>query len=87
MKLSALVEAVRETDEEVMITRNGSPAAILVSPNEFDGWRETLAIQADPDFMHEIKKGIAALRRGGLDIFTLEELYDPEETSGRGNDT
>jgi antitoxin YefM len=30
MKLSGLIEAVQATDEEVVITKNGSPAAVLV---------------------------------------------------------
>ena len=34
MKLSALVDRVEATDEGVVITRNGRPAAILVSPDE-----------------------------------------------------
>ena len=35
MKLSELVEAVYSTDEEIVITKNGRPAAVLVSPEEF----------------------------------------------------
>ena len=34
-KLSGLVEQVGNTDEEIVITKNGRPAAILVSPDEF----------------------------------------------------
>jgi antitoxin YefM len=44
MKLSALVEDVSATDEEVVITKNGVPTAILVSPDEFESWRESIAI-------------------------------------------
>lgn len=32
MKLSALIEGLRVTDEEVLITKNGEPVAVLVSP-------------------------------------------------------
>lgn len=49
MKLSALVDDVSATDEEVVITKNGSPAAVLVSPDEFESWRETIAIRFDKD--------------------------------------
>ncbi len=55
MKLSSLVEAVRTTEEEIIITKNGYPAEILVSPDEFEGWRETMAIYEDPDLLNEIK--------------------------------
>lgn len=76
IKLSALVETVRTTDEEIVITKNGSPAAILVSPEEFEGWRETLAIKDDYELNLEIKKGLQELRKQKSDLYTLEELFD-----------
>ncbi len=45
MKLSALVDNVFSTDEEVVITKNGRPSAVLVSPDEFDSWKETIAMK------------------------------------------
>ena len=74
MKLSSLVEAVSATDEEVMITKNGSPAAVLVSPDELEGWRETLAIRSDLPLMQEIKHGLKALKSKKSRLYTLEEL-------------
>jgi prevent-host-death family protein len=75
MKLSELIDRVQSTDAEVVITKNGRPAAVLVSPDEFDGWRETIAIQSDQDLMDEIKKGISGLKRKSK-IYTLEELFE-----------
>ena len=76
MKLSSLVEAVQQTDEEVVITRNGRPAAVLVSPEEFESWRETQALKLDPTFMGDIQKGLKALRKKtGTRLYTLEELF------------
>ena len=74
-KLSGLVEAVERRDEEVVITRNGRPAAVLVSPDEFDSWKETLAIRADRDLTREIKAGLAALRARKARLYTLDELF------------
>ena len=73
MKLSELVENVYSTDEEVVITKNGRPAAVMVSPDEFDGWKETLAIKSDEGFVEEIKKGLADLKKS--ELYTLEELF------------
>jgi antitoxin YefM len=75
MKLSELIEKVQSTDLEVVITKNGRPAAILVSPDEFEGWRETIAIKADGDMMSEIKKGLSALKKKPK-VYTLEELFE-----------
>jgi prevent-host-death family protein len=75
MKLSGLVEAVSSTDEEIVITKNGRPAAVLVSPDEFESWKETIAIQSDPALMKEIKRGLKSLRAGKAKLYTLEELF------------
>jgi prevent-host-death family protein len=76
MKLSALVDDVVARDEEVVITRNGVPAAILVSPDEFDSWRETMAIRFDKESMDEIRAGLVALKEGRASLYTLEELFE-----------
>ncbi len=75
MKLSKLVETVSSTDEEVVITKNGRPAAVLVSPEEFESLQETAAIRADKDLTGEIKKGLAALKKKSK-LYTLEELFE-----------
>jgi len=75
MKLSSLVDTVYKTDEEVVITKNGAPAAVLVSPDEFEGWKETEAVRADAVFMDEIKKGLASLKNKKAKLYTLEELF------------
>jgi prevent-host-death family protein len=74
-KLSGLVEDVESRDEEVIITRNGRPAAVLVSPDEYESWKETIAIMADRRFMREIRAGVAALRRRKARLYTLDELF------------
>ena len=76
MKLSALVDQVHSNDEEITITRNGRPVAVLVSAHEFDSWRETLEIAADGPLRQEIEDGLAALKRRKAKLYTLEELFD-----------
>jgi antitoxin YefM len=73
-KLSGLVEDVESRDEEVVITRNGRPAAVLVSPEEYESWMETRAIRADRDLMREIRAGLAAFKRRKAKLYSLEEL-------------
>lgn len=74
MKLSALVDSVNKTDEEVVITRNGRPVAVLVSPDEFESWRETMAVRFDGELMEEVKQGLESLKRNKASLYTLEEL-------------
>src|SRR5262249_1008343 len=74
MKLSQLVEEVSSLDEEITITRNGRPVAIMVSPDEFDSWKETLAIRADVELMAEIRRGLEDIKKKRK-LYTLEELF------------
>lgn len=76
MKLSALVDDVNATDEEVVITKNGVPAAVLVSLDEFESWRETMTIHFDKESMDEIREGLTALKEGRASLYTLEELFE-----------
>jgi antitoxin YefM len=75
-KLSRLLDTVETSEESVTITRHGKPAAVLVSPDEFDSWQETLAIRGDPGLMREIRRGLSALRRTRR-LYTLDELFEP----------
>ena len=75
-KLSSLIDEVRDRDEEVTITRNGRPVAVLVSADEFDSWKETVSIRADAALREEIRQGLAALKEGNARLYTLEELFD-----------
>jgi len=78
MKLSALVESVATVDNEIMITKNGRPAAVLVSPDEFDSWKETSIVRFDENLMTEIQQGLTALEKNNTALYTLEELFqDP----------
>lgn len=74
MKLSGLVETVSTTDEEIIITKNGAPAAVLISPDEFESLKETIAVRSDESLMREIKKGLKALKEKRARLYTLEEL-------------
>ena len=77
-KLSSLVDEVRDRDEEVTITRNGRPVAVIVSADEFESWKETVSIRADAALSEEIRQGLAALKEGNARLYTLEELFDQE---------
>jgi prevent-host-death family protein len=75
MKLSNLVEVVNTTDEEILITKNGSPAAVLISPDEFESMKETLAVRSSAELMAEIKQGLKDLKNKKAALYTLEELF------------
>jgi antitoxin YefM len=77
-KLSRLIDEIDNRDEEVTITRNGKVAAVMISPDQFDSWKETLAIQSNPVLMEEVRRGIAKLRQARKN-YTIAELFDNKD--------
>ncbi len=73
IKLSELIERVYSTDEEIVITKNGRPSAVLISPDEYESWKETVLIKSDQELMSEIKRGLTALKKKSK-LYTLEKL-------------
>lgn len=80
MKLSELVKKVSGRDEVITITRNGKSAAVIVSPDEYESWQETLAIREDKSLMGEIQRGLKGLRKSKR-TYTLDELMGEKSAS------
>ena len=64
--LSSVVERVEATHERVTITRNGRPAAVLISPEDLDALEETLDVLSDPVTMRQLRDGEAAVGAGDV---------------------
>lgn len=78
IQFSRLIEAVVSQDDEIIITRNGKPVAVLVNASDFESWKETQQIKADPELMEEIRKGLKALQGKRVHKYTnLDELFGP----------
>jgi len=73
--LSKIVDRVEKFDDEITITKNGRAAAVLVSPEEYDSWKETRIITGDAEFMKEIKHAIKSAGKSAR-LYSLEELFD-----------
>lgn len=64
-RLSELVALVENTQEHVDITRNGEPAAVLLSYAELTALRETIAILSDSQAVEDIRQAEADIAAGG----------------------
>lgn len=74
-RLSRLLDAVEGHDEEIVITRNGRAAAVLVSPSDLESLRETVAVRSDAALVADIRRGLAALKRKKARLYTLAALF------------
>ena len=63
-RLPELVTGIEEREEEVIVTRKGKPAAVLVNYDEYERLKETIDVLSDSDLMSQIHKSQAYYRTG-----------------------
>jgi antitoxin YefM len=72
-RLSELVDRVQGQHDRVVVTRNGRPAAVLISQDDLDELEETLAVMSDPALLAQVRESERALAEGEQGS-TLAEL-------------
>jgi antitoxin YefM len=65
-RLSEFVERVQRTHDRVTITRNGTPAAVLISPEDLDALEETLEVLANGEAIKELREAERAVAAGDV---------------------
>lgn len=74
--LSEVVDRVEEHHERVTLTRNGRPAAVLISPADLGALEDTLELLSDPTALADIQKARREIARGkGLTAADLKARY------------
>jgi antitoxin YefM len=68
------VAGVQEREEEVIVTKNGRPAAILMNVDEYTRLKETLDVLSDPELMNQIaeSRSFYKTKRNGL---SFEDVF------------
>jgi antitoxin YefM len=62
--LSEVVDRVEHHHDRVVLTRNGRPAAVLVSPDDLEALEDTLDLLSDPQAMQEINQARQEIAEG-----------------------
>ena len=69
-----LVCGVEEREEEVIVTRNGRPAAVLMSHAEYQCLKETVDVLSDPELMAQVRSS-RAFFAGGNRGAAFEDVF------------
>ena len=70
--LSEIVDRVEREHDRVVLTRNGRPAAVIMSPADLEALEDTLELLSDPEALAEIKSARADLAKGR--VLNADEL-------------
>jgi len=63
-KFSEMVDRVEQQHERITVTRNGRPAAVLMSAQELEALEDTLVLLSDPSAVAEIEAARLEVRAG-----------------------
>jgi prevent-host-death family protein len=63
-KLPEIVSDIEKREDEIVVTRNGRPAAVLVNYEEYERLKETLDVLSDPASMRQIAQSKSFYGKG-----------------------
>ena len=64
--LSEVIDRVEHHHERVVVTRNGKPAAGIMSPEDLAQMQETIDVLSDPLALADIREADASYARGDV---------------------
>ena len=65
-RFSEFVERVEGHHERVVVTRNGTPAAVLINPDDLESLEETIAVLGDAAAVAELVEAHRAYLEGDV---------------------
>jgi antitoxin YefM len=61
---SRVIDEVSGTHERVIVTKNGSPVAVILAVEDYESLMETLEVLSDPESVAEIRDAQARMDEG-----------------------
>ena len=63
-RLLDLIRTLGKTDEVLAITRSGIPAAVVLSPERYEGLLETIEILSDASAIRSLRRSLKQAEKG-----------------------
>ncbi len=76
-KFSSLVDRVDRLSERFVVTKNGTPRAVLMSAEEFESWVETLELMSNPKAVKALEQGLKEAKARKFASF--KEVFGEEQ--------
>jgi antitoxin YefM len=77
-RLLKLIRELEQQQEAIALTRDGVPAAVLLSVEHFRGLLETIEILADPKALRSLRRSLKQAERG--EWLSHREVFDRDAT-------
>lgn len=76
-KFSKLVDRVDRLSSRYIVTKNGTPMAVVMSAQEFEGWVETLEFMSNPKAVKALEQGLKEAKAGKFHSF--KEVFGEDQ--------
>ena len=76
-KFSKLVDRVDQLSDRYIVTKNGTPKAVVMSAEEFESWVETLEFMSNPKAVKALEQGLKEAKAGKLHSF--KEVFGEDQ--------
>ncbi len=73
-KLLDMIRLINDREDTVAITKNGIPKAVLMSMDQYESMRETMAILGDKQMMEQIQRSRNEIKTD-RSLVDLEDLH------------
>ena len=74
--LSELVDRAWRERDRIVVTRNGRPVAVLISPDELEGLEETIDLLSDDDARGSLRRAKVEDEAGQAETLTYEQARE-----------
>ncbi len=75
-KFPTLVERADRLSERFVVTKNGTPRAVLMSVEEFEIWVESLELMSNPKAVKNLEKGLKEAK--SRKVASFKEVFGEE---------
>ena len=75
--LSSIVEEVGRLRERYVVTKNGTPRAVIMSADEFESWVETVEFMSKPKTVKALERGLKEAKAGKFRSF--KEVFGEDQ--------
>lgn len=84
-RFSEVVDRVEHQQDRVVVTRNGKPAAVLISPEDLESLEETLAVMTDRSIAAQLRDSQRAVAAGeaGTELAQLRAEFEKRRARGK----
>ena len=75
-KFSTLIERAGRLSERFVVTKNGTPRAVLMSVEEFESWVESLELMSNPKAVKALEQGLKEAK--SRKVASFKEVFGEE---------